>query len=193
MSSAHAHLPTSPANNPNITQAPLDGHGLATAAGASHQRPPSASYFSHPTQDTGVEDQTLSNTLANAHIMSGPTDGLQIPNRQPKFNEEWDASVRGDSIVDDPSTTQHPLSHQQQQRQRSQSPNVQRPGSISSRSEINPGDSASTHGISLSRGNTLKKKNSLRRSTSLKRSGSRRSMKAGSAHPPNFWLKDSKV
>jgi hypothetical protein len=122
-----------------------------------------------------VEDQTLSNTLANAHIGSPvPSDGLYPPNRQPKFNEEWDASVRGAPVAD---------GYHYQQRQRSQSPNVpavQRANSVSSRSEVITGDGTSAHGISLTRGNTLKKKNSLRRSASLKRSGSRRSMKAGS-------------
>ncbi|KAI1751100.1 hypothetical protein F4782DRAFT_203869 [Xylaria castorea] len=177
MSSAQAPLPRtiSPPNSHNISQASLDGGGLATGAASSHQRSPSASYFSYPSQDMAVQDQTMSNTLANAHRASAaPADG-----RQPKFNEEWDASVRGGSIVDGPSAPQHPY-HQQQQRQRSQSPNVQRANSTSSRSEIITSDSASTHGISLSRGNTLKKKNSLRRSASLKRSSSRRSMKAGS-------------
>ncbi|KAI0431265.1 hypothetical protein F5Y09DRAFT_199822 [Xylaria sp. FL1042] len=180
MSSAQTQPLTSPANNPNLNHASFDGVGLAAAAGATHQRPLSASYFSYPTQDMAVEDQTLSNTLANTHIMSPvPADNLQIPVRQPKFNEEWDASVRGSSVIDGPSAAQHPLGHHQQQ-QRPQSPNVQRANSISSRSEIITGDSPSIHGISLSRGNTLKKKNSLRRSASLKRSGSRRSMKAGS-------------
>ncbi|KAJ2971260.1 hypothetical protein NUW58_g9467 [Xylaria curta] len=86
-------------------------------------------------------------------------------------------SVRGSSVAD-ASPAQHPYHYQQ--RQRSRSPSVQHGGSTISRSEVVPGDSASTHGISLSRGNTLKKKNSLRRNGSLKRSGSRRSMKAGS-------------
>jgi len=142
----------------------------ATAAAASHQP---VSYLPH---NMAVEDQTLSNTLANTHIASpAASDGLYPPNRQPKFNEEWDASVRGSSVVDG--------YHHYQQRQRSQSPNVsavQRANSVSSRSEVITGDGTSAHGISLSRGNTLKKKNSLRRSASLKRSGSRRSMKAGS-------------
>ncbi|RWA04189.1 hypothetical protein EKO27_g10914 [Xylaria grammica] len=181
MSSAQAPLPpTSPANNPNINQASLDGVGFATPVGPTHQRPLSVNYFSYAPQSMAFEDQTLSNTLANTHIASPPpTDNLQIPSRQPKFNEEWDASVRGSSVVDGPSATQHPYYHQQQ-RQRSQSPNVQRANSVSSRSEMVTGDNASAHGISLSRGNTLKKKNSLRRSASLKRSSSRRSMKAGS-------------
>ncbi|RYC57181.1 hypothetical protein CHU98_g9028 [Xylaria longipes] len=176
MSSAQAPLPhtVSPANNHNINH---DGRGFATSAASSHQRPPSVSYF-YPSQDMALQDQTLSNTLANAHMASAvPANG-----RQPRFNEEWDASVRGGSIVDGPSAAQHPYhqQQQQQQRQRSQSPNVQRANSTSSRSEIITSDSASAHGISLSRGNTLKKKNSLRRSASLKRSSSRRSMKAGS-------------
>ncbi|KAI0864695.1 hypothetical protein F4860DRAFT_528415 [Xylaria cubensis] len=157
------------------TQAPLDGGGLATGAASLHQRPPSANYFSYPSQDMAIQDQTMSNTLANAHIASP----VPVDSRQPKFNEEWDASVRGGSIVDGPSAAQHQY-QQQQQRQRSQSPNVQNANSTYSRSEIATSDNASAHGISLSRGNTLKKKNSLRRSGSLKRSSSRRSMKAGS-------------
>ncbi|KAI0467285.1 hypothetical protein F4859DRAFT_518236 [Xylaria cf. heliscus] len=177
MSLAQAPLPRtiSPAGNRNVSQASLDGGGFTTGAAPSDQRPPSVNYFSYPSQDMAIQDQTLSNTMANAHIASAaPADG-----RQPKFNEEWDASVRGGSIVDGPSAAQHPY-HHQQQRQRSQSPNIQHANSTSSRSEIVASDSASAHGISLSRGNTLKKKNSLRRSASLKRSSSRRSMRAGS-------------
>lgn len=182
MSSAQAFLATSATNDPNMNQASsFDGEGHAAASGAMHQRPLSASYFSYPPQNVPIEDQTMSNTLANTHISSpAPPDNLQNPNRQPKFNEEWDASARGSSIVDG-SASQHLYYHQQQQqRQRSQSPNVQHPNPAPSRSEILAADSASAHGISLSRGNTLKKKSSLRRSASLKRSSSRRSMKAGS-------------
>ncbi|KAI1130163.1 hypothetical protein F5Y10DRAFT_289968 [Nemania abortiva] len=180
MSTAQVPLAPSATNDPNMNPSALDGGGFAATAGTSmHQRPLSASYFSYAPQDMPVEDQTLSNTLANAHIASSvPADNLQIPNRQPRFNEEWDASARGSSILDGPSPAHH-SHHPQQQRQRSQSPSLQRATSVS-RSEILTGDSASAHTISLSRGNTLKKKNSLRRSASLKRSSSRRSMKAGS-------------
>ncbi|KAK8084538.1 PH domain-containing protein [Apiospora hydei] len=86
--------------------------------------------------------------------------------RDPKFTEEWDASVRGSSIIEGPT---HKAA-------------MQRSNSTSSRHGDNmsmTGDSTAS-GISLSRGNTLKKKSSLRRSGSLKRSSSRRSMKAGS-------------
>ena len=189
MSSAQGHhLPIHPANNPssnpssNPSNNPssFDGAGFAPTAGTTHHRPPSANYFSYPGPDMAVQDQTLSNTMANAHIASSvPADNHHFTNRQPKFNEEWDSSVRGSSIVDGPSTTQH-IQQQQPQRQRSQSPNVQRANSISSRSEMITSDGTNSHGISLSRGNTLKKKNSLRRSASLKRSNSRRSMRAGS-------------
>lgn len=177
MSSAQPFLATSATNDLNMNQVSLDGEGHAAASGAMHQRPLSASYFSYPPQNVPIEDQTMSNTLANTHIASpAPPD-----NRQPKFNEEWDASVRGSSIIDGP-PAQHSYYQQQQQqlRQRSQSPNMQHANPTSSRSEIIAADSTSAHGISLSRGNTLKKKNSLRRSASLKRSSSRRSMKAGS-------------
>ncbi|KAI0409382.1 hypothetical protein F4802DRAFT_604588 [Xylaria palmicola] len=181
MSSAQAFhaYPASPANNPDIRQSSLDG-GLTAATGATHQRPLSASYFTYPSQNMAVEDQTQSNTLANTHIASPvPADNLQIPGRQPKFNEEWDASVRGSSIIDGSSAAHHPYQHQQQ-RPRSQSPGFQRTNSAASRPDSIAGDNANTSSISLSRGNTLKKKNSLRRSASLKRSSSRRSMKAGS-------------
>ncbi|KAI0198656.1 hypothetical protein F4808DRAFT_451894 [Astrocystis sublimbata] len=180
MSSAQAPLPavapasdTQPSQYNNTHTAQQDPQGPITAASPSQQRPPS-SYFPYPTQDmAAVQDQTLSNTLANTHIASPvPGDGQH---HQPRFNEEWDASVRGSSIVDGPSAAHH--SYYQQQ---SQTPNLQRANSTSSRSEMITSDSASAHGISLSRGNTLKKKSSLRRSGSLKRSSSRRSMKAGS-------------
>lgn len=179
MSSVQAPLTT----NPNINQPSFDGGDLTTNTGnpGTAQQRPSSSYFPYPQQNMPVDDQTMSNTLANSHIASPtPVHNFQIPGRQPKFSEEWDASVRGGSIVEGPSATHHPYQHQQQQRLQSQSPNMARANSTSSRSEIMASDSASAHGISLSRGNTLKKKNSLRRSASLKRSSSRRSMRAGS-------------
>ncbi|KAI1411521.1 hypothetical protein F5Y13DRAFT_180650 [Hypoxylon sp. FL1857] len=142
-------------------------------AGGSYSRPQSGSYFTyHQPQRTVVDDETLSNTLANSHIAPPQNDNLQAANRQPKFTEEWDASVRGSSVADGPTSQPNHYQHSA----------MQRSNSISSRPEIltTGGDAASVHSISLSRGNTLKKKNSLRRSGSLKRSSSRRSMKAGS-------------
>ncbi|KAI8627573.1 hypothetical protein F5Y19DRAFT_477446 [Xylariaceae sp. FL1651] len=181
--STQAPLIAPTVTNPKSNSTAFDKGGLAVA-GAAQPRPLSGSYFpypqqqaQYPPQNMAVEDQTLTNTLANTHIASpAATDNLQVPNRQPKFNEEWDASVRGSSIIDGP-TAQHPF---HQQRQRSQSPTMQRANSVSSRPEVITGDGASVRSVSLSRGNTLKKKNSLRRSGSLKRSSSRRSMKAGS-------------
>ncbi|KAI0121637.1 hypothetical protein BJ170DRAFT_643644 [Xylariales sp. AK1849] len=137
----------------------------------------SGSYFQYhqPTpQRTVVDEETLSNTLANSQIASPGASTLQPPSRQPKFTEEWDASVRGSSIIDGgPTSTQHP--------------GMQRSSSISSRPEVLTTGDGTTSGngaASLSRGNTLKKKASLRRSGSrsgsVKRSSSRRSMKAGS-------------
>lgn len=169
-------FPAVPTINPNMNQpsAGLEPGGFATTngLGSSHQsRPNSAGYFQyHQPQRTYVDDETLSNTLANSHIAPPQNDNLQIANRQPKFTEEWDASVRGGSIVDGPSSQQ---SHYQPS-------SMQRSNSVSSRAEVIPADGANNHAISLSRGNTLKKKSSLRRSGSLKRSSSRRSMKAGS-------------
>ena len=102
--------------------------------------------------------------------------------------------MRGSSIIDGPASPQpqsqpHSSSSYQYTNQYSTNPrdsrigyhNMQRSNSAAShRSEVITNDGASTHQISLSRGNTLKKKQSLRRSGSLKRSSSRRSMKAGS-------------
>jgi hypothetical protein len=69
---------------------------------------------------------------------------------QGRFNEEWDTSQRGSSIMDGPS--------------------LQRSTSATSQGETP---------VPL-RGGTLKKKPSLRRGNSLKRSSSRRSSRAGS-------------
>lgn len=124
----------------------------------------------YPQQTVNIDEETLSNTLANSQLASPGADTLQAPSRQPKFTEEWDASVRGSSIIDGPA--HHPT--------------MQRSASISSRPEVlsTTGDGATTGSIPLSRGNTLKKKGPLRRSGSrtgsLRRSSSRRSMNAGS-------------
>lgn len=67
-----------------------------------------------------------------------------------KFNEEWEASVRGSSIID--------------------GNNMQRSSSVMSQGDT----------LIPSRGGTLKKKASMRRTGSLKRSSSRRSSRAGS-------------
>lgn len=67
-----------------------------------------------------------------------------------RFNEEWDASQKGSSVLDGPT--------------------MQRSNSGLSQGEV----------MLPSRGGTLKKKASLRRGNSLKRSGSRRSSRAGS-------------
>ncbi len=74
----------------------------------------------------------------------------QQQQQQGHFNEEWEASQRGSSIVD--------------------GPGMQRSNSATSQGET----------LIPSRGGTLKKKASLRRGNSLKRSGSRRSSRAGS-------------
>ncbi|KAI8961877.1 hypothetical protein F5Y11DRAFT_357411 [Daldinia sp. FL1419] len=161
-------------NQPTAALDPVAFPTNGTAGGYSKSN--SGGYFTyHQPQRAPVDDETLSNTLANSHIAPPQSDTYQTASRQPKFTEEWDASVRGDSVVDGP--TSQPISQQNNY----QHSTMQRSNSISSRPEVlTTGDGASTHAISLSRGNTLKKKNSLRRSGSLKRSSSRRSMKAGS-------------
>lgn len=139
-------------------------------AGTSYSRSNSGSYFAYnQLQRPHAADETLSNTLANSHLVPSQNDHLQAANRQPRFNEEWDASIRGSSIVDGAT----PQSHYPQS-------TMQRSNSVSSRQDVITGDGSGSHAISLSRGNTLKKKSSLRRNGSLKRSSSRRSMNAGS-------------
>ncbi|KAI0015847.1 hypothetical protein F4780DRAFT_41641 [Xylariomycetidae sp. FL0641] len=184
-----AKLPQ-PAAHSHISAAALDHLNSSNNHNNVNSRPASAGYYhpfqqpqpQHPAQQRDlnrapdlVDGQTLSNTLANAHLHP-PThqDHLHAArNRQPRFTEEWDASVRGSSIIDGPSS-QYPTHH-------SMSPTMQRSSSVASRrSDVITNDGASSQGIALSRGNTLKKKNSLRKSSSLRRSGSRRSMKAGS-------------
>jgi hypothetical protein len=167
--------------NPS-TLSNTSAHIPAAATAGTLSRNPSGSYFQyhqptpqHPPQRNVVDNETLSNTLANAQIASPGTETIQPPNpnRQPKFTEEWDASVRGSSIIDGPAQY---------------NPSMQRSNSISSRPEVlnttGDGTSSGNAAISLSRGNTLKKRSSLRRSGSrtgsIKRSSSRRSMKAGS-------------
>lgn len=68
-----------------------------------------------------------------------------------RFNEEWDASQRGSSIIDGHT-------------------NMQRSGSVMSQGDT----------LIPSRGGTLKKKASIKRTGSLKKSSSRRSSRAGS-------------
>ena len=107
----------------------------------------------------GPDSETISNTLANIHVPQSGHDHLANAH-QAKFNEEWEASRRGSSIVDGA-----------------------RPHSTMYRTNSYAGSVNGLNGdgaASVSRSNTLKKKASLRRSGSLKRSGSRRSMKAGS-------------
>lgn len=139
----------------------------ATSPRIGHDRGNGAqSYFPQPQQyHEGLADaETLSNTLANAHITQAQAENnshLAAPiatRSNGRFTEEWDASQRGSSIIVDGAS---PVN------------NMHRTNSFTG-SVIGDGS------ISLSRGNTLKKKASLRRSGSLKRRGSRRSMKAGS-------------
>ncbi|KAG7284107.1 hypothetical protein NEMBOFW57_010468 [Staphylotrichum longicolle] len=110
----------------------------------------------HPAATDG---ETLPNSLTTSQGDYGNHLTASVATRPTKFNEEWDASQRGSSIVDGPGPG-----------------SMQRSASYSGHAGGVTGEGAP----SLSRGNTLKKKASLRRSGSLKRSGSRRSMNAGS-------------
>ncbi|KAK6850889.1 hypothetical protein PG990_008207 [Apiospora arundinis] len=165
--------PRTPLNNTTV----IDPAG-ANYSPAGLSRQPGAqdnSYFQHHqpqshyslAQRIPADQELASNTLANAQLASPGADNSSYLRRDPKFTEEWDASVRGSSIIEGPT-------HRA---------GMQRSNSTSSRHGDNmsmTGGDGTTSGMSLSRGNTLKKKSSLRRSGSLKRSGSRRSMKAGS-------------
>ena len=81
----------------------------------------------------------------------------------PRFNEEWDASRRGSSLVDGPSNGA-----------------IQRSSSGMSQSQT----------LTPSRGGTLKKRQSLKRGNSLRRSSSRRSLGAGSVKSLNLGDKE---
>ncbi|EAQ92222.1 hypothetical protein CHGG_00457 [Chaetomium globosum CBS 148.51] len=122
----------------------------------SHSPHPQAQQTHHHSGSTGTE--ALPNTAANSHGDYGDHMTSPASMRPPRFIEEWDASQRGSSVVDDQGLS-----------------GMQRSASYSGHGGGVIGD-----GSSLSRGNTLRKKASIRRSASLKRSGSRRSMKAGS-------------
>ncbi|KAK8069222.1 PH domain-containing protein [Apiospora phragmitis] len=170
----------SPLSQPR-PRTPLNNSAVIDPAGANYSpaglsKQPSAadnSYFQYhqpqpqysPAQRIPADEETASNTLANAQLASPGADNYL--RRDPKFTEEWDVSVRGSSIIDGPT-------HRAAAMQRSNSTSSRHGDNMSM-----TGD-GTTSGISLSRGNTLKKKGSLRRSGSLKRSSSRRSMKAGS-------------
>lgn len=124
----------------------------------------SAGHFSQqqaqqPYHPAATDGETLPNALTTSQGDYGNHLTPSVATRPTKFNEEWDASQRGSSIVDGPGPG-----------------SMQRSASYSGHAGGVTGEGAP----SLSRGNTLKKKASLRRSGSLKRSGSRRSMNAGS-------------
>lgn len=106
----------------------------------------SSSRTPHMTGGTGVTDfgSTLGKPSDSSPLSQAPSQ------QQGHFNEEWDASQRGSSIIE--------------------GPGMQRSNSATSQGET----------LIPSRGGTLKKKPSLRRGNSLKRSGSRRSSRAGS-------------
>jgi hypothetical protein len=110
-----------------------------------------------PGDDSVTRNNTIANTNPHATLPVAP-----LGQRPAKFTEEWDASQRGSSVIDGPTSNT--------------SNTMQRTNSYAG--SIGPSEGNQT--VSLSRGNTLKKKASIRRSGSLKRSGSRRSMKAGS-------------
>jgi hypothetical protein len=136
---APAHIAHASNNVPHPSQTHLDrGYGSVN-----NSRP---AYFSTASGATDATD--FGATTGN------PQDSSLLPQtesqQQGRFNEEWDASQRGSSIIDGPAM----------------------------RRTLSNGSQGDT--LIPSRGGTLKKKASLKRSNSMKRSGSRRSSRAGS-------------
>lgn len=122
---------------PQPSQTQLDkGYGLSSIP-RTYIAPNSATTDFATTPGHPIENSVLSQSV-------------QQPNNHSKFNEEWDASQRGSSIID---------GH-----------NMQRSNSVMSQGDT----------LIPSRGGTLKKKASLKRQGSLKRTSSRRSSRAGS-------------
>ncbi|RDL32461.1 PH protein [Venustampulla echinocandica] len=144
MSTLNAHSAV-----PSPSQAHLDrGYG-----GGTPQPPPS-----HLSAVTDVDAADFEPTAAPEHRADTPSHlappaGAAAHQNHGRFNEEWDSSQRGSSIIDGPSARPMPRSN----------------------SPLSQGDT-----LIPSRGGTLKKKASLRRTGSLKRSSSRRSSRAGS-------------
>ncbi|PKK46549.1 hypothetical protein CI102_10031 [Trichoderma harzianum] len=123
----------------------------------------------HPPQSQGL-------THLSPDLNSGPKLNSYLqPQQSPlpgRFNEEWDASRRGSSIIDGP---------------RGQSPPVMSASAAAGPSAMQRSNSVNSYAAGddralPQRGNTLKKKASLRRSGtgSMVRSSSRRSARAGS-------------
>ncbi|OCL05158.1 PH domain protein [Glonium stellatum] len=128
----------------NSVPTPNDPTHLSRGYGAS------ANNASH----LNVENNDFASTPGNPIDPSPLSQSLQPHPRVGKFDENFDASQRGSSILLDGN-----MPHR----------------SASTASTLN-------QGATPSRGGTLKKKGSFRRTGSLKRSGSRRSIHAGSIH-----------
>ena len=128
-------------------------------------RPQSGAFSAVPTPNDaqigrgyGVSDATSESDFAQGNPESDAKSPLsQSLQNQGAFQEEFDASRRGSSLIDD-----------------GQRPGMQRSMSTASKA------STTLQGSAPSRNNTLKKRNSMRRTNSLKRSSSKRSLKAGS-------------
>jgi hypothetical protein len=167
--SSPSHQSTAPNHSsPAPEPAPISrsaSHGGSYFAQSSPQHHPQLSQSqpenSHLASTVAADDVTRINTIANTNPHASPL-AAPLAQRPAKFTEEWDASQRGSSVIDGPTSNTSNTMHR----------TSSYAGSI--------GPSEGSHAVSLSRGNTLKKKASVRRSGSLKRSGSRRSMKAGS-------------
>lgn len=112
----------------------------------------------YQTMGYGASSALKSSHLGLAEAPANPVDPppLSQSGSYGKFNEEWEASQRGSSILDGPA--------------------MHRSNSYKSQGGATSGD----EGTIPSRGTTLKKKASLKRSGSLRRSSSRRSSRAGS-------------
>lgn len=137
------------------------------------QRQPSSS----PYQTSQKGRRPLSYQPQPTYLEAGRRSNNASPQRRQsplpgRFNEEWDASRRGSSIIDGP---------------RGQSPPVMSASAAAGPSAMQRSNSVNSYAAGddralPQRGNTLKKKASLRRSGtgSIVRSSSRRSARAGS-------------
>lgn len=137
------------------------------------QRQPSSS----PYQTSQKGRRPLSYQPQPTYLEAGRRSNNASPQRRQsplpgRFNEEWDASRRGSSIIDGP---------------RGQSPPVMSASAAAGPSAMQRSNSVNSYAAGddralPQRGNTLKKKASLRRSGtgSMVRSSSRRSARAGS-------------
>lgn len=140
----------------------VNGHSAVPPASQAHHdrgygggapQPPSHLGAVTDTDAADFEPSSAPEQRSDTPSHLAPPAGGAAHQNYGRFNEEWDSSQRGSSIIDGPGSSPMPRSN-----------------SVLSQGET----------LIPSRGGTLKKKASLRKTGSLKRSSSRRSSRAGS-------------